>query len=88
MATRGVLLSAALTLFAPFALLAGATDEESGSSTEMAVPVGKYKEAPMLAALVAAGESRRESCRRSTNGCRWNRAWCRRWRRSAPTAAP
>ena len=56
MATRGVLLSAALTLLAPFALLAGATEEASESSTEMAVPAGKYKEAPMLAALVAKGE--------------------------------
>ena len=56
MATRGMLLSAALTLLAPFALLAGATDEAAELSTEMAVPAGKYQEAPMLAALVAAGE--------------------------------
>ena len=56
MTTRGLLLSAALTLLAPFALLAGATEEASDSGTKMAVPAGKYKEAPMLAALVAAGE--------------------------------
>ena len=51
-----MLLSAALTLLVPFALPAGATEEGSESSTEMAVPAGKYQEAPMLAALVAAGE--------------------------------
>ena len=56
MVTRGVLLSVALALLAPFALLAGATEEGAESSTQMAVPAGKYKEAPMLAALVAAGE--------------------------------
>ena len=56
MTTRRLLLGAALTLLAPLALLAGATDEASAATTEMAVPAGKYQEAPMLAALVAAGE--------------------------------
>ena len=55
MAKNVVLLIAGLFLATPFALLAGAADE-GAQKEEMAVAVGKYQEAPMLAALVAAGK--------------------------------
>ena len=55
MTARIPLLTAGALVLAAAALFAGATTEE-GSSQTAATPAGKYQEAPMLAALVAAGE--------------------------------
>jgi peptide/nickel transport system substrate-binding protein len=59
MTKKIVLLGAALILASPFVVVAGAAGEAAEETAEqqvMAVPVGKYNEAPMLAALVAAGK--------------------------------
>ena len=55
MTARIPLLTVGVLVLAAGALFAGAETEE-GSSQPAAVPAGKYQEAPMLAALVAAGE--------------------------------
>ena len=51
-----VLLVAGLVLIAPSVALASATEEEAAEKEQMAVPVGRYQEAPVLTELVARGE--------------------------------
>ena len=52
-----VIAAAMLVLGVPLAFAAGQTaDQGSSAPAEMAEPMGKYRESPMLAAMVAAGE--------------------------------
>ena len=56
MTARVPLLIAGVLVLVAGSLFAGAETEEGSSSPAAAAPAGKYQEAPMLAALVAAGE--------------------------------
>ena len=56
---------------------AGAAEEGGVSESAATVAEGVYRESPMLAALVAAGELPAGG----TSGCRWSRRLSSRWTR-------